>query len=427
MVFFQHPSGVFQNDGIAILSILKSFMNRNFQFTGFTRFAVCVVLLGCTAVASSFAQNSAVEDAFRRGALAMRNGRIADAEAQFKEAVRLAPQMPEAHLDLGLVFGREGKLDEAIQSLRAALRLDPKLSSAHMFLGIFLYQANRQDEARAELQQEIALNPDNVEALTWLGTTDLATGHPEEAVIPLDRAFKLKPNDLNILEYRGRAHNLIARDSFARMARIDPGSWHVHRMQAEIYADSNQHNDAITEYEAAIRLEPRNPDLYEALGDEYRKTSQLDLAQKAFAKGLALSPRNYIAMYDLGSTEIELGNYGEGVPLLQTMLKSYANAPVAEYYLGRGLAAQGKTEEARTWLEKSVKDNSSGEVAKRSYYELIRLYRKMQLPAEANRALAEYTKLRELADKQSAKQVQDWRKLAISPSGPDAKEPATEP
>lgn len=391
------------------------------------RLVSCLALLGSATAVSCFAQNTSVEDAFRRGALAMRNGRTADAEVQFKEAVRLAPQMPEAHLDLGLVLGRDGKLDEAIQSLQTALRLDPRLSSAHMFLGIFLYQANRKDEALAALQQELALDPNNVEALTWLGTVELAAGHPEQAIGPLDRAFALKPDDLNILEYRGRAHNLVARDSYARMARIDPGSWHVHRVQGEIYADEDRHADAITEYEAAIRLEPRNPDLYEALGDQYRKTSQLGLAQKAFTKGLALSPQNYIAMYDLGSTDIELGNYAEGVPLLQTMLKSYTNAPVAEYYLGRGLAAQGSNEDARKWLEKSVKDDPAGEVAKRSYYELARLYRKMQLPAEANKALAEYTKLREAADKQSAKQVQDWRKLSAPSSEPAAAEVTAKP
>ena len=346
----------------------------------------------------------------------MRNGRTADAEAQFREVVRLAPRMPEAHLDLGLALGREGKLEPAIESLQTALRLDPKLSSAHMFLGIFLYQANRQSEAIKELQQELALNPTNVEALTWLGTVELAAGHPEQAIDPLDRAYALNPKDLNILEYRGRAHNLVARDSYAQMARIDPGSWHVHRVQGEIYADEGRHPEAIAEYEAAVKLEPRNPDLYEALGDEYRKTSQLDLARKAFTKELAVSPQNYIAMYDLGSTDIEQGNYAEGIPYLETMLKSYTNAPVAEYYLGRGLAAQGKNEEALKWLEKSVKDDSSGEVAKRSYYELARLYRKMQQPAEAAKALAEYTRLREAADKQSAQQIQDWRKLASRPS-----------
>lgn len=401
-------------------------MNPSTKSAFVLRATVCLVLT-CSATGPCLAQGTAVEDAFQKGAIAMRNGRTADAEAQFREAARLAPQMPEAHLDLGLVLGREGKLEPAIESLQTALRLNPKLSSAHMFLGIFLYQTNRKDEAIKELQQELALSPDNVEALTWLGTVELAAGHPEQATGPLDRAYALNPRDLNILEYRGRAHSLVASNSYSQMARIDPGSWHVHRVQGEIYAEEGRHADAIAEYEAAVKLEPRNSDLYEALGDEYRKTSQLDLAQKAFTKELALNPQNYIAMYDLGSTDIEQGNYAEGIPYLRTMLTSYTNAPVAEYYLGRGLAAQGKNEEALKWLEKSVKDDPSGEVAKRSYYELARLYRKMQQPAEAAKALAEYNRLREAADKQNAKQLQDWRKLTAHSSASTTPEATPNP
>lgn len=385
------------------------------EFPRILRFAGTLVLLLC-AVTFATAQDASVEAAFQRGALAMRNGRTADAETDFREAVRLAPQMAEAHLDLGLVLGRNGKLDEAVQSIQTALRLNPKLSSANMFLGIFLYQENRREEAIRALNQELTLNPDNVEALTWLGTVELASGNPEEAVGPLDRAAKLKPDDLDILDERGRAHNLVARDSFARMARIDPGSWHVHRVQAEIDAESDRDTDAITEYLAAIKLEPGNPDLFQALGEEYRKTSQLDLAQKAFAQALELSPHNYIAMYDLGSTDIEVGKFADGVPLLKAMLTSYTNAPVAEYYLGRGLAALNQNDEALRWLQKSAQDAPESEVAKRSYYELARLYRKLKRAADSDKAMAEYTRLREAADKQSAKQIQDWRKFNAQPS-----------
>jgi Flp pilus assembly protein TadD len=354
----------------------------------------------------------------------MQNGRSADAENAFREVVKLAPDLPEAHLDLGLVLGREGKVEEAISSIRQALKLDPKLNSAHMFLGIFLHQTNRQDEARIELEQEIAQNPKNAEALMWLGMVELAAGHPERAVGPFDRAAELQPDDLNVLEYRGRAHNLVARDSYAKMARLDPSSWHVHRVQAELYADEGRHTEAIAEYEAAIKKEIRNPDLYEGLGDEYRKTSQLEAAQRAYAKELELSPSNAVAMYNLGSTEVEQGDYTAGVPLLQAMLKRYPGSPVAEYYLGRGLAAQGNDAEAVIWLEKSAAAEPSGEIGKRSFFELARVYRKLRRIADAQRAVEEYNRIREAQDKRDAKQVEDWRKLS-TPTPETAAKPSS--
>lgn len=356
-------------------------------------------------------QGTPVQEAFARGVSAMRNGQSAAAEQAFRDAVRIAPNLAEAHLDLGLVLGREGKLDEAIGSVQRAIELNPSQNSAHMFLGIFLFQANRGEEARQALHAEIAHDPQNAEALTWLGNVDLALGHPERAVASLDRAAELTPNDANLLELRGRAHNLVAHDSYARMAKLEPDSWHVHRVQAQLFADEGKHAEAVAEYQAAVKQQPRNPDLYEGLGDELRVMNQLESAQAAYEKELAIAPANPVAMYNVGSVEIERGENAAGVTLLQTMVKVYPGSPVAEYYLGRGFAAVGRDAEAVNWLRRSAIADRDGEIGKRSWYELARLYRKLHQSAEEQAALVNFNRVRELQEKASNQQVHDWKKL----------------
>ena len=379
------------------------------------------VLLGSHTLPAQ-APDPSVQQAIQRGAAAMRAGNASEAETAFRHAIELSPNLPETHLDLALVLAREGRLQDAIDELHRALAINPNLPSAHMFAGIFLSQTNRPDQGASELRLELASDPNNVEALTWLGMIELAQSHPERAVPPLDHAAELAPNDLNILEYRGRAHREVARDSYSRMARIDPSSWHVHRVQGELYAEEGKHAEAVSEFEAAVAQMPSNPDLFEELGDEYRKLNQLDPARKAFEKELKLSPTNPIAQYELGSAEVELGDSAAGVPLLKSMLGTFPGAPVAEYYLGRGLAAEGKNEEAASWLEKSARsDGGQGEVAKRSFYELGRLYRKMQRPADADHAAAEYNRIRLAEEKGRGQGSGDWRKLpppAGSPTPP---------
>ncbi len=371
------------------------------------------------------AQSQALEDAFRRGAIAMHDGRSAEAESSFREAVKLAPDMADAHLDLGLVLDRQGKVEEAIGELRTALRQDPKIASGHMFLGVFLYQTNQTDEARRELQEEVALAPTNAEALMWLGMLELSAGHPEQAVGPLE------PKNLDLLEYRGRAHREVAQESYSRMARIDPGSWHVHRVQAQMLSEDGRHTEAIAEYEAAVKLEGRNTELWEGLGDEYRIRNQLEQARTAYRKELELSPGDPIAMYNLGSTEVGLGDAAAGVPLLEAMLKIYRSSPVTEYYLGRGLAILGRNVEARALFEKSITDEPEGEAAKRSWYELTRLYRKLGRSSDAQHALAQYTAMRDVTDKKTAAERQNanWQKLGRDTSktaeAPAASVPST--
>lgn len=357
------------------------------------------------------AQSTEVQQAFMRGATALRAGQNTDAEREFRRAVTLDPGLPEAHLDLGLVLGREGKISEATQSLRKALSLDPRLASANMFLGIFLYQSGQSEEAIAALQQERSLNPKSEETLSWLGIVELAAGHPELAVGPLDEAAALAPDDLNVLEYRGRAHSQVAQASYARMAQLSPNAWQVHKVRAELYSSDHKDRDAVQEYEAALVSESRNPDLYEGLGDAYRRLNDLDSAQKAYARELELTPRNPVAMYNLGSTDIERGDHAAGIPLLQAMLAVYRTSPTAEYYLGRGLAESGRDTEAAEQLEKSSKEDGDGEVSKRSLYELSRIYRKLHRTEDAQRALSAYNRLREKEEQSKADKVADWRKI----------------
>jgi tetratricopeptide (TPR) repeat protein len=375
------------------------------------RFVGLICAARLFAVATLLAQSSEVQSAFQHGATALREGRNADAEQDFRNAIRLDPKLPEAYLDLGLVLGREGKLAEALETIRTSLQLDPSLASANLFQGIFEYQTGQIESAIKSLHQELAINSKNEEALSWLGIIELAAGRPEQAVLSLDAAAILAPNDLNLLEYRGRAHSLVAQASYARMAQLDPNAWQVHKVRAELYSSDNKDRDAITEYEAALSRESSNPDLYEGLGDAHRRLNELEAAQKAYTRELELSPSNPIAMYNLGSTDIDLGDYVAGIPLLKAMLKIYLSSPNAEYYLGRGLAESGQNAEAAGILEKSAQEDPNGEVGKRAYYELARIYRKMHKTEDAQRTLAAYTSMRERDEKQKAATLADWRKL----------------
>ena len=388
------------------------------------------ILLGliCAAGVSApaIAQSPEVQAAFQHGAAALHEGRNADAEREFRSAVRLDPQLPVAYLDLGLVLGKEGKLTEAIETIRKGLQLDPRLESAHMFLGIFLYQTGQSDAAIEALHQELALHPKSEEALSWLGIVELAAGRPELAANALDAASELAPNDLNLLEYRGRAHSLIAEAAYARMTQLDPDAWQVHKVRAELYTSDNKDREAIAEYEAALLRENSNPDLYEGLGDAYRHLNELESARKAYARELELSPRNPIALYNLGSTDIDLGDAAAGVPLLKTMLSLYRSSPTVEYYLGRGLAEGGQDAEAADLLEKSAQADPNGEVGKRAYYELARIYRKLHKTDDAARALAAYNRMRERDENRKAATPADWRKLN-GPAGTNGSASAATP
>src|SRR2546430_5423293 len=363
---------------------------------GRPKLAVLLLSVFAGTPAEAQAQENRVETNMRLGAEAMHNGKPDEAEKYFRAVIRAAPQLADGYLDLGLAQIRQGRLTDAVESLQVALNRNPQAPGALMFLGIAYFQMNHLDQARSALKQEIDQHPENAEAHMWVGITELAAGNPEKAVGPLDKAAELSPRDIYILDYRGRAHLLVSQNSYAQMYPLDPNSWRMHRLSAQIFSASNQHEEAIREYRAAIQLSPKQPDLYEELGDEYRKESSLEMAAAAYAKQLALTPHNAVAMYNLGSVMVERGKAQEGIPLLKEAISDFGKPSVADYYLGRGLADLSAYREAADHLERATMvPSQDDEVARRAYYKLSQVYRKWQRPADARNALAQFQKLEE--------------------------------
>jgi tetratricopeptide (TPR) repeat protein len=372
-----------------------------------------VAIEGANAQASG-AVDEAVERAMRAGAQAMHANKPADAEVSFEQATQLAPHFPSAFLDLGLAQLRQGKLDAAERSIRSACELAPRLAGAHMFLGVVEYQMRHFDDARAALKNEIALNDNNAEAEMWLGVVELADGHAEAATSPLDRAAELAPNDLNILDYRARAHTLVARDSYAAMYKLAPDSWQVHRALGESYAEAGKTAEAISEYQTALTMQPQNSDLYEALGNAYQKLSKFADAKQAYEQELRLSPHNVVALYNLGKIAVENEQDPKsGVSLLEDVVKVYHHSAPADFYLGLGLVKLGRDQEAIPYLEKVSQDERTGEMPRRAAYELARAYRRVGRLEDSDRALAQFQKLKDADEQQEARQNEIRNRLQV--------------
>ncbi len=261
-------------------------------------------------------------------------------------------------------------------------------------LGIAQYQSGDSTAAAASLGGELALQPDNVEALTWLGIVELGAGNPVAAAAPLDHAASLSPRDGNILYYQGHAHTLIAEQAYQALYRLDPDSANVHRALGESLAGSGQPEKAIAEYEAAIRKQPGNADLYEALAEEEQKISRFDAATASYEQELKLNPNSAIALYNVGKIDVEHGKAADGVPLLQQAAELHASPAPTQFYLGFGLAALGRNDQAAKALETSLAAHPSDFIAQSAWYQLGRVYTRLDRKADAQHAFAEVQRLK---------------------------------
>src|SRR5216117_4560664 len=87
-------------------------------------------------------------------------GRYGEAEAAYREALRMAPDDVPARLGLGLCLRRQRRPADAEAVLREAVRLQPGSASAHAELGGALFEQAKDADAAAAFREATRLRPD---------------------------------------------------------------------------------------------------------------------------------------------------------------------------------------------------------------------------------------------------------------------------
>ena len=127
--------------------------------------------------------------------------------------IRLAPENPTVHLNLGLALGKKGHLDEAIAEFREVIRLAPEEAKAYQWLGKALGEKGLHGEAMAALFRSVELRPSDprhLNSLAWLLATspEIRLRDPQRAVTLARQAVELAPsvgtawNTLGVALYR---------------------------------------------------------------------------------------------------------------------------------------------------------------------------------------------------------------------------------
>lgn len=149
--------------------------------------------------------------------LATEGDTIARAEWYARQAVRLDPNLPEAHLALARVFVRfPDRYREAVRENLAALRLNPNLPQALWVLTTYFISAGDTDKAACVTDRLVRIDPSSNEAKTrgylWINSVD-----PDGALREAEHA--LASDDTALAGHDVRAVAFILRGDLAQAER----------------------------------------------------------------------------------------------------------------------------------------------------------------------------------------------------------------
>ena len=98
-----------------------------------------------------------------RGAEFFQKHQYAQAEQEYRAALRLNAQNADIYMSLAYILGQQKKWDEAATAAREALRLNPSSGLAHSFLGLALEMKGDRQGALEEYRAAYTLDPNNAQ------------------------------------------------------------------------------------------------------------------------------------------------------------------------------------------------------------------------------------------------------------------------
>lgn len=257
---------------------------------------------------------------YTSGAQAFYRGDRVSAERDLAEAVRQNPNLRMAQALLGDVYRGKGDYEKAAVHYERAAELDPYTLANHYNLGVVLQLVNRLKEAAVAYLRALDLDPRDMKSNMNLGTVYLALGQTEDAVNYLERATMIDVNSANAWSNLGVAYdargktaqaekayrkalelesspvimqnlgsNLVTQGRASEavavlkevIARSNTAS--AHKRYADALVLSKQFDEALKEYDTALKLDP---DFYPAMNDkafvlvkQYKAGLELDEAK----------------------------------------------------------------------------------------------------------------------------------------------------
>ena len=297
--------------------------------------------------------------AYNNLALALTDwGRVDEAIASYRSALKIAPDYELAYYNLGLTLAGRGETDEAIAQYRKALEIKPD-ADAYINLGMLLAGRRQFDEAIAHYRKALEIRPDDADAHNDLGLALAGRGAVDEAIAQYRKALEIEPADVhahinlgNVFADRGQLDEAIAQ--YREALEIEPDDAHAHYDLGRVFAGRGQLEEAIDQYRKTLEIRPDDPDAHNSLGLALAGCGQFEEAVAQYRKAVEIKPADPHAYINLGNLFAGRGQTAEAIALYVKAVEINPGNAQAHYNLGNVLAGRGQAEEAIVQYRKAL-------------------------------------------------------------------------
>ena len=205
-----------------------------------------------------------------------------------------------------------------------------ELVEPHYNLASVYLDQGRLDDAEKEYLKTLALRPGHFSSRIGLSSVYNRQGLYNQATVTLELAIK---------------ENLANADHSFALARSNLG---------ELYGKTGKIENAITEWEAALKIAPSLFPAHFTLGTAYMMTGKFELAVNAFKHCLKLNSRYEPALFNLAKVYQKQKKWDESTQQFKNFLEVIGPRPSAYAQIGFNLNRQADWKNAQEFLKNSL-------------------------------------------------------------------------
>lgn len=234
-----------------------------------------------------------LDELYEQGMDAFNKNEYGVAEQAFLQILNIKPDFADVQNKMGIIYNQTNRLELAVKAFEKAIELNPRYTEASLNLAVTLSGRGNYEKAQEVFEQA-------------------AHFAEKPAGTPADKTKTTKP----------------ALDPFVKGKLADE-----HRRIGRLYHDMGLLDEAIDEYQKALRLAPTFADIITQLGIAYRDQGKHNDAIKEFNRAIEINAGFIPARLHLGITYYSQGFYGLAEEEWRKALKINPNNSAIKTYL----------------------------------------------------------------------------------------------
>ncbi|MBV8894245.1 MAG: tetratricopeptide repeat protein, partial [Acidobacteria bacterium] len=339
-------------------------------------------------------------------------------ESEWRDAVRLKPDLIDAHKALSGAEMRSGEWDALRQTAAQLIKLQPNLPDGYALRAVAEVNRKQIEDGENDLEKAMAVAPNNpvgyiqmgnlralesrpaealkfyeqalardddaAEALLGIANVYLAQKQPEKAIARVQAQLGKRPANSNYHYILGSL--LIERKDLAgseaelkRAIDLDKNNVNALLKLGQVEVARGSADQAIATYLASAKSNPGDLRFLILTGELYEAKKDWDKAKEMYQKALQIQPDNPLASNNLAYVMLEQGgNVDVALSMAQVARRGMPESPNAADTLGFAYMQKGAYNSAIDLFKEAIKLDKNPAPDPTFYYHLGLAYEKTQ-------------------------------------------------